>query len=88
MKTTVRQIVQDLVDGLTTTDQAAQALAEHTQWDRTPAATDEQRYAVHDIPPAGDNSPDQIDLVGFSLPHPDRRRLWNAATRAMRSATG
>lgn len=82
---TVRQIVQDLVDGLTTTDQATQALAEHTSWDRTPAATEEQRYAVHDIPPPGDDSPDQIDMVGFSLPQATRAGLWKAAAGAMRS---
>lgn len=75
---TVRQTVQDLVNGEITLQQAVAALRSREQWDTTPEITDAQLFAVEDIPPAGDNHPDQIDLVGFNLSARQREALWRA----------
>lgn len=80
---TVRQIVQDLVDGMTGVEVAVMRLEQHNDWDLGVEPTQAQRWGADDAPPAGENSPDQIDLVGHALTRNTRGRLWAAASHGM-----
>lgn len=75
---TVRQTVQDLVDGSITLQEAVTALRGRTEWDSDPAVAPAQLFGVEDVPPAGDNHPEQIELIGFALSPQQRRALWQA----------
>lgn len=81
--TTVRQTVQALAAGEITTRQAAQRLRERTSWDPLmPEPTEAQLFGVDDVPPPGDNSPDQINMVP-GLSSLQRGILWAAVRRSV-----